>query len=89
MRRKFPLEKGPKRPQKRTIIDECAQIAESGLKPPFESPPLDFPPKYFEQINYVIIQIECSFGKHLPVHYLVVGAHLGRHLGYIILLYIF
>ena len=42
LRRKFPLEKGPKRPQKCTIVDDCAQIAESGLKPPFESPHLDF-----------------------------------------------
>ena len=37
-RQKFPLERGPKRPQKRKIVDERAQIAESGLKPPFESP---------------------------------------------------
>ena len=36
-------ERGPKRPQKCTIVDDCAQIAESGLKPPFESPHLDFP----------------------------------------------
>ena len=35
LRRKFPLERGPKRPQKCTIVDDCAQIAESGLKPPF------------------------------------------------------
>ena len=40
---KFPLERGPKRPQKYTIVDDCAQIAESGLKPAFESPRLDFP----------------------------------------------
>ena len=38
-----PLRKRPKRPQMRTIVDDCAQIAESGLKPPFESPHLDFP----------------------------------------------
>ena len=25
-----------------TIVDDCAQIAESGLKPPFESPHLSF-----------------------------------------------
>ena len=43
LRRKFPLERGPKRPQKCTIVDDCAQIAESGLKLPFESPHLDFP----------------------------------------------
>ena len=42
LRRKFPLERGPNGPQKRTIVDNCAQIAESGLKPPFESPHLDF-----------------------------------------------
>ena len=36
-------ERGPKRPQKCTIVDDCAQIAESGLKPPLESPHLDFP----------------------------------------------
>ena len=45
LRRKFPLERRPKRPQKCTIVDDCAQIAESGLKPPFESPHLDFPDK--------------------------------------------
>ena len=43
LRRKFSSERGPKRPQKCTIVDDCAQIAESGLKPPFESPHLDFP----------------------------------------------
>ena len=37
-RRKFPLERGPKGPLKCTIVDDCAQIAESGLKPPFVSP---------------------------------------------------
>ena len=26
-----------------TIADDCALVAESGLKPPFESPQLDFP----------------------------------------------
>ena len=35
--------RGPKRPQKCTIVDDCARIAECGLKPPFESPHLDFP----------------------------------------------
>ena len=35
---KVPCRKGPKRPQKCTIVDDCAQIAESGLKPPFEPP---------------------------------------------------
>ena len=39
----MPLERGPERPQKCTIVDDCTQIAESGLKPPFESPHLDFP----------------------------------------------
>ena len=43
LRRKFPSERGPKRPQKCTIVNDCAQIAESGLQPPFESPDLDFP----------------------------------------------
>ena len=38
-----PLRKGPKKPQMRTVVDDCAQIAESGLKPPIESPHLDFP----------------------------------------------
>ena len=42
LRRNFPLERSPKGPQKCTIIDDCVQIAESGLKPPFESPHLDF-----------------------------------------------
>ena len=42
-RRKFPLERGPQGPQKCTFADDCAQIAESGLKPPFESLHLDFP----------------------------------------------
>ena len=36
---------GPERPQMCTIVDDCAQIADSGLKPPFESPRLDFPEK--------------------------------------------
>ena len=27
-----------------TIAEDCAQIAESGLKPPFESPPFAHPP---------------------------------------------
>ena len=35
LRREFPLEMGPKRPQKCTIVGDCAQIAESGLKLPF------------------------------------------------------
>ena len=43
LRRKFPLERGPKRPQKCTIVDDFVQTAESGLKPPFESPHVDFP----------------------------------------------
>ena len=33
------------RPRKCTIAHDCAQIAECGLKPPFESPHLDFPEK--------------------------------------------
>ena len=32
-----------KRPRKCTIAHDCAQIAGSGLKHPFESPHLDFP----------------------------------------------
>ena len=31
LRRKFPLERGLKRPQKCTIVDDCARIVESGL----------------------------------------------------------
>ena len=31
---KIPFMKGPKRQQKCTIADDCAQVAESGLKPP-------------------------------------------------------
>ena len=50
--RKFPSEKGPKRPRKCTIVDDCAQIAESGFKPPFESPHLDFP-EYVIRIVFV------------------------------------
>ena len=43
LRRKFPLERGgPQGPQKRTIVDDCVQIAQSGPKPPFESPQFDF-----------------------------------------------
>ena len=38
LRRKFLLDRGPKGPQKCTIVDDCAQIAESGLEPQFESP---------------------------------------------------
>ena len=45
LRQKLPSESGPKRPQKGTIVDDCAQFAESDLKPPFESPHLDFPDK--------------------------------------------
>ena len=41
--RKFPLERGPKRPQKCTIMDDCARMAGCGRRPPFESPHLDFP----------------------------------------------
>ena len=56
VRRQFPLERGPKGPQKCTIIvDDCAQIAESGLTPPFESPHLNFPNASFgfsEPENY-------------------------------------
>ena len=52
LRRKLPLERGPKRPQKCTIVDDCAQIVESGLKPPFESPHLDFNPKI--RISYFL-----------------------------------
>ena len=37
---KVPSRKGPK---KATKVHNCAQIAESGVKPPFESPHLDFP----------------------------------------------
>ena len=33
------------RPRKCTIAHDCAQIVESGLKPPFESPHLDFSDK--------------------------------------------
>ena len=40
---KFLLERGPKRPQKCSIVGDCVQIAESGLKPPLKSPHLDFP----------------------------------------------
>ena len=40
---KVPLRNGPKRPQKCTFVDDRAQIAKSDLKPPFESPYLDFP----------------------------------------------
>ena len=36
-----------KRPRKCTIAHDCAQIAGSGLKPPFESPHLDFPEMLF------------------------------------------
>ena len=42
---KVPLRKGPKKATKCTIVDECAQIAESGLKPScIWSPHLDFVP---------------------------------------------
>ena len=40
---KVPLRSGPKRPQMFTIVDDCAQIAKSDLKPPFESLHLVFP----------------------------------------------
>ena len=54
LRRKFPLERGAKGPQKCTIVDDCAQIAESGLKPPFESPCLDSPnPRSLQEIALI------------------------------------
>ena len=40
LRRKFPLERGPKRRQKCTIVDDCAHIAESRLKPPHLRAPI-------------------------------------------------
>ena len=40
---KVPFTFVAQRPQMCTIVDDYAQIAESGLKPPFESPHLDFP----------------------------------------------
>ena len=49
LRRKFPLEKGTRMPQMCTIADDCAQIADSGLTHPFESPHLDFPYKFDTQ----------------------------------------
>ena len=33
-----PRKGGPKRPQKRTSVDDCANIEECGFTPPFESP---------------------------------------------------
>ena len=39
LRQKFPLEIGLKGLQKCTIVDDCAQIAESGLEPRFRSSP--------------------------------------------------
>ena len=42
LQQKIPLQRGPKAPQMCTIVDDCARIAESGLKPPFESPHVDF-----------------------------------------------
>ena len=38
------IERGPKKATKvDNIVDVCAQVAASGLKPPIESPHLDFP----------------------------------------------
>ena len=39
---KVPLRNAPEKPRKCTIVDDCAQIAESGLKPPFAHPPERF-----------------------------------------------
>ena len=46
LRRRFTSHKGPEglRPQKCTIADDYARVAACGLKPPFKSPDLDFPP---------------------------------------------
>ena len=44
---------GPERPRKFTIVDDCAQIAGSGLKPPFESPHLDFPEIGFKLLDAI------------------------------------
>ena len=35
-----PNKKGPKKPQKCTIADDCRRVAESGLKPPFGLAPI-------------------------------------------------
>ena len=40
---KNSFKKESKWPRKCTIARDCARVAESGLKPPFESPQLDFP----------------------------------------------
>ena len=61
---KFPLERGPKRPQKCTIVDDCAQTAERGLKPPFESLHLDFP-NLLQQMSLFHLKT-CSPVKVIP-----------------------
>ena len=43
LRRTFPLHLWPTRPQMCTIADDRSRAVESGLKPPFEKPHVDFP----------------------------------------------
>ena len=71
LRRKFPLERGPKGPQKCTIVDECAQIAESGLKPLFESPHFDFPEKSHDFAVDTEIRVKLIPQKHFVAFALV------------------
>ena len=60
---KVPLRKGPKRSQMCTIVDDCAHIPESGLKPPFESPRLDFPDESFSSFPF-FLSIESTYKEH-------------------------
>ena len=53
--RKFPLKGGPKRPQKCTIVDDCAQIAESGLKPHLRAPSYAFQKWFFSCVRARLI----------------------------------
>ena len=68
-----PLRKGPKRPQMCIIVDDCAQLAESGLKPPFESPQLDFP-----DVCYLVERVEDLSMKFLAARPLLL--EIGRKL---------
>ena len=69
--RKFPLQKGgPKGPQKHTIVNDCAQIAEGGLKPQFGSLHLDFPTlrlRFVILVRSVLAQTRPTLSRDLRI----------------------
>ena len=47
----------------RTIADDCAQVAESGLKPAFESAYLDFPQQFSNKLGSTSPQLQYSWKR--------------------------